>query len=81
LNNEIVVDEKAIVHPDFQNKGIGTELMKEIERKFSKVSRYELFTGFKDEKNIYFYKKLGYKVFKEESLSNDLKLIFLEKIN
>ena len=37
---------RLIVHPDFQNQGIGTKLMTEIERYFSRiVMRFELFTG------------------------------------
>ncbi len=71
---------RVIVHPDYQNKGIGTKLMIEIERRFPNVSKYELFTGYKDEKNIYFYGKLGYKIFKEENLGYKIKLVFLEKI-
>ncbi|MGD0338390.1 MAG: GNAT family N-acetyltransferase [Bacteroidota bacterium] len=78
--NRICYIGRVIVHPDYQNKGIGTKLMIEIERRFPDVSKYELFTGYKDEKNIYFYGKLGYKIFKEENLGDKIKLVFLEKI-
>ena len=43
---------RLIVHPDYQNRGIGKKLMHAIEGKFSSVSRYELFTGDKSEKNL-----------------------------
>lgn len=36
---------KLIVHPDFQNKGIGRELMTEIERLFPHCHTFSLFTG------------------------------------
>jgi ribosomal protein S18 acetylase RimI-like enzyme len=72
---------KVIVHPDYQNKGIGTKLMTEIESKFNYVLRYELFTGYKDEKNLHFYDKLCYKQFKEIEIGNNgFKMVYLEKI-
>lgn len=71
---------RLIVNPDYQNKGIGTKLMNEIEKKFDYVDRYELFTGEKSTKNIYLYQKLGYKLYKTEKMSDNLKIVFLEKI-
>lgn len=70
---------KLIVHPEYQNKGLGTKLMIEIENKFN-TKRFELFTGTRDDKNLYLYKKLGYKIFKEEQLSNKVSLVYLEKV-
>lgn len=55
-------------------------MMMEIENRFQNVLRFELFTGFKDEKNINFYEKLDYTVFKEETHGNTMKFVFLEKI-
>jgi ribosomal protein S18 acetylase RimI-like enzyme len=71
---------RVIVHPDYQNKGIGKKLMAEIENRFSKSARFELFTGFKDQKNIYFYQKLGYRIFKTKKVTDNLDLIYLEKV-
>ena len=79
--NNICYIGKLIVHPEHQNMGHGTKLMKEIERRFDKVQKYELFTGFRDDKNIYLYKKLGYKIFKENIINDNLKLVFMEKDN
>lgn len=70
---------RLIVHPDYQNQGIGTALMNEIEDKFSNISRFEIFTGHKSEKNLYLYKKLGYTTFKEEVVDDNLTMVFLEK--
>ncbi|MFX0133871.1 MAG: GNAT family N-acetyltransferase [Candidatus Hodarchaeota archaeon] len=70
---------RLIVHPDFQNQGIGTKLMNEIEKYFQDIKRYELFTGHKSKKNIYLYKKLGYKEFKLEPINEKLTHIYFEK--
>ncbi len=72
---------RLIVSEEHQNKGIGTSLLKSIEKEFSYVTRYELFTGKKSEKNLYLYQKNGYRIFKEEKLSEKTTLVFLEKLN
>lgn len=56
---------KLMVHPNYQNKGIGKRLMKEIESLFADLD-FELFTGSKSNKNISFYESIGYKGFKYE---------------
>lgn len=68
---------RLIVHPDFQNRGIGTKLMKEIEKIFGS-KRFELFTGDKSQKNLYLYQKLGYKIFKEQKIDN-INFIYLAR--
>lgn len=70
---------RVIVHPDYQNKGIGTELMNCIESHFKNCRRYELFTGKNSLKNLYFYHKLGYRIFREEQVNEKLMLVYLDK--
>jgi ribosomal protein S18 acetylase RimI-like enzyme len=70
---------RLIVHPDFQNQGLGTELMKKIEEVFKGARRFELFTGHKSEKNLYLYQKLGYKIFKKVKAHGRLNIVYLEK--
>ena len=72
---------KLIVKPDFQNNGIGKLLLNSIESTLCECKRYELYTGFKSQKNLYIYNQLGYKEFKQQIISNDLKIIYLEKVN
>ncbi|MDP4180359.1 MAG: GNAT family N-acetyltransferase [Bacillota bacterium] len=48
---------RLIVHPDYQNSGIGRKLMADIENNFGCI-RFELFTGHLDKKNLAFYDKL-----------------------
>ena len=69
---------RLIVHPDYQNRGIGSALLKEIE-KCKQAKRYELFTGSKSERNLYLYKKHGYSEFKTEDQTDKVKIIFLQK--
>ena len=69
---------KLIVHPDFQGKGLGTRLLREIET-LCPQPRYELFTGAKSERNLYLYQKSGYVRFKSETIAPGLTLVYLEK--
>ncbi len=70
---------RLIVHPDFQNKGIGSRLMNAIEGVFEKARRFELFTGDNSERNLYLYHKLGYREFRRKQFQENLVLVFLEK--
>ena len=72
---------KLIVHPDFQNQGLGTKLLNRAEKHFPGVKRFELFTGHKSLKNLFLYDKNGYNAFDEKRVSKKLTLIFLEKFN
>lgn len=71
---------KLMVHPDMQKKGIGTMLLSEIEKQFPSM-RYELFTSTRSIGNIRLYQKLGYRIFKEETVTEELQFVYLEKTN
>ncbi len=71
---------KLIVHPEYQNKGMGTRLLAAVEGYFSEAHRYDLFTGEKSTKNIYFYKKHGYEKYDKTKISDKLTLVFMEKV-
>ena len=70
---------KLIVHPDHQNKGFGTQLLHAIET-YYEHKPFELFTSSKSERNLYLYKKIGYKEFKREKVTEDYDMVFLEKL-
>ena len=69
---------KLIVHPDYRNKGYGIKLMEALETYF-KDKTFELFTSSKSERNLHLYKKIGYKEFKQQKVSEEYSMIFLEK--
>jgi ribosomal protein S18 acetylase RimI-like enzyme len=70
---------RLVVHPDFQNRGIGTRLMNEIEKIFNSCKRFELFTGDKSERNLRLYQKRGYRIFKTAKMTDRTNIVFLEK--
>lgn len=70
---------RLVVHPKFQNRGIGSRLMNEIEGAFEKAKRLELFTGDNSERNLYLYHKLGYREFRRKNFQDNFVLVFLEK--
>ena len=70
---------RLIVHPKFQNKGLGKQLMKAIGKEFSEASSYELFTGHRSIKNLKFYQKLGYQEFQRKRIHDNLELVYLKK--
>jgi phosphoribosylanthranilate isomerase len=70
---------RLIVHPEWQNRGIGSRLLQAVEKLFSEADLFELFTGDHSERNLHLYRKMGYREFKRESLNERVMLVFLEK--
>ncbi len=79
--NETTYIGRLAVKEEFQNRKIGQILMKEIEKQLNNCRRYELFTGYKSEKNIKLYQKLGYCEYKTQFVHENLTLVYLEKRN
>ena len=70
---------RLIVHPEMQNRGIGTRLLHAAEGLFPQAARFELFTGDRSERNLYLYRKTGYREFRRETLNKKVMLVYLEK--
>lgn len=93
MNNEIVGSVRAyqkddtchigriIVNPIYQNLGIGGKLLSAIEKVFSHAGRFEIFTGHKSRRTIYFYQRYGYHLCRKEKVSEKRQRVFFEKIN
>ena len=71
---------KLIVHPDFQNQGIGKALMYEIEKYFPSCQKFTLFTGDETPNTVYLYTQVGYQAIYKKEIDG-INLIFMEKIN
>jgi ribosomal protein S18 acetylase RimI-like enzyme len=72
---------RLVVLPGRENRGIGTLLMHALEDAFAHAGRFELFTGHRSENSLYLYKKLGYREFRRERVSDELTLVYMEKCN
>lgn len=70
---------RLIVRPGYQDRGLGTRLLAEIEERFPEAERYELFTGHRSQKALHIYGKMGYEVFRTEQVHDGLTLVYLEK--
>ena len=78
-DNGTVYIGKLMVHPSKQRQGIGTKLLLEMEKQYLR-QRYELFTSTRSEKNIALYKKLGYSIFDEKQVTEELRFVYMEKV-
>jgi len=66
---------------EFQNKGLGTEIMSYFEKEYPKVRKWTLCTPHKNHKSRHFYEKLGYKKVGEHKVTEKLTLIdYLKEI-
>lgn len=66
------------VIPTYENKGIGQEAIKFIEREFPKATVWTLETPADKKKNHHFYKKMGYNIVKEY-LDGSVKIVLFKK--
>lgn len=72
---------RLIVHPDYQNIGIGKALMRNIETRFKECNRYSLYTAKRVSKNMHFYPELGYVIEKEELVGEGHYFVYFGKEN
>lgn len=79
VNNGHVAIDRMAVKPEFQNQGVGTALLKEVESRVLNALSFQLFTGSKSARNIYFYKKMGYRIIGNTITDQGIELLHLEK--
>lgn len=68
---------KTFVHPDYQGRGIGTQMILALER-INIAPRYEINASIRCPQNIRLYERLGYVRFKETRTENN-GFVYLEK--
>ena len=66
------------VIPAYENKGIGQSAIRFMESKLSDAIHWSLETPADKERNLYFYKKCGFRVTKEY-MDGPVKIVLLEK--
>lgn len=71
---------RLMVHPQYQNQGIGKRLMDEVEKRFKTCPRFILTTGHLSHHNLKFYQKLGYSPYKTKKVTDKIDLVYLEKV-
>lgn len=69
---------KLIVHPDFQNRGIGKKLMLAIEKHFSNSYKFSLFTGEDTPNTLHLYNTIGYHTICKKNMEGT-NMIIMEK--
>jgi ribosomal protein S18 acetylase RimI-like enzyme len=65
-SNDVCHVGKLIVHPGYQNQGIGKALMYEIEKYFPACCKLVLFTGEETPNTLHLYEKVGYHIVSKE---------------
>jgi ribosomal protein S18 acetylase RimI-like enzyme len=83
IDNNILWIGRLIIHPEFQNRGLGKALMQFIEQEYQQVAGFELFTGEKSIRNIHFYKGQGYSITGtyNEPENSDIVIVKMIKMN
>lgn len=70
---------RLIVEPGRQRQGIGSQLLRAIERYFPDVRSFELFTGEQSAGNLRLYERHGYMAIERKALSPKVTIIVLRK--
>ncbi|MCP4361095.1 MAG: GNAT family N-acetyltransferase [Chloroflexi bacterium] len=58
----LIVLGRIFIHPDYQNKGIGSQVMLQLERAYPQARHWRLGTPEWNKRNHAFYRKMGYEI-------------------
>jgi len=78
INEGTVWVGKLIVSPNFRRKGLGKQLLNEVEKLYPEARRFQLFTAASSIHNIRLYESVGYKVIGEFTDDKQAELIMVE---
>lgn len=80
--NKNVGDKKYLsifaIIPEFQNKGLGAGVMKALEDLYGK-DNWTVKTPLKEERNVHFYEKIGFKQVEMITLSDGIEIVVFKK--
>jgi ech hydrogenase subunit C len=79
MADEVAFLSRVIVHPYFRRRGIGRQLLDEIENVFPNATRFEAFTGHQSKRNLYQLAQRGYQPFKTEAFTPAITWVYLQK--
>lgn len=66
ISGNVCKIENVVVHPLYQNRGLGKQLLNFVEDHYPDITLFALFTGKDTPKNVEFYEKLGYCIVSEK---------------
>lgn len=72
---------KLVVLPNYQRRGIGEKLIREIEAHFTEAKKFTLATGARSESNIRLYQKAGYQIVSTTTFEGGVEAVMMEKTN
>ncbi|MFS0597523.1 GNAT family N-acetyltransferase [Peribacillus frigoritolerans] len=70
---------KFFLRNEFQNKGLGSKIIKLMESEFPLIKDWSLYTPYLNKRNHHFYEKLGYIKIGEVQVTEKLQLFRYEK--
>ncbi len=70
---------RVLVHPYFRDRGIGRQLVHEIENAFPQAKRFEARVGQRSERKLQRFQALGYQPFKTEPFTPAIAWVYLQK--
>ncbi|MBI0584439.1 MAG: GNAT family N-acetyltransferase [Methanomassiliicoccus sp.] len=79
MDGDVCHISRLVVHPDRWRMGIGRELVREVERRFSEARWFELYTREDHDRTRPFYARLGYLPFRTERHSDTLTFVHLRR--
>jgi len=71
---------KLIVSPDFRKKGLGKQLLNEVEKRYPDAERFQLFTAASSIHNIRLYESVGYTITGEFTDDKQAELVMVEMV-
>jgi GNAT superfamily N-acetyltransferase len=70
---------RLVVDDGSEGQGVGTALMGALEASFPGAERFDLFTGKEARRPLELYSRLGYRIYRTETVGPGIELVWMEK--